>query len=26
MLAMTVLPALALWLLGKGLRYIFSGY
>jgi len=25
-LAITVLPALALWLLGKGLRYIFSGY
>jgi len=25
-LAMTVLPVLGLWLLGKGLRYIFSGY
>ena len=26
MLAMAVLPTLALWLLGKGLRYVLSGY
>jgi len=24
--AIIFLPAIALWLLGKGLRYIFSGY
>jgi len=26
MLVMTFLPAISLWLLGRGLRYIFSGY